>query len=251
MPDTAPADLFDRRRRRARLLRKPRDDTRGFLAGMIVERVRERLDDVGRPLPRVLAIGSHAARLAQNEPRVTQACDADEDRLLPAGIPEGAWDAVLWAGGIEAVNDVPGALVQCRRLLVPGGVLIGCGFGAGTLATLKAALLEAEGDRPAARFHPAIDVRAMGDLLFRCGFTMPMADAETVSARYRALDALIADMRADGIGNALNGAVPPLQRATRRRLDAILADAADMDGRFAERFVLLGFTGWAPEAQGL
>jgi hypothetical protein len=48
---------------------------------------------------------------------------------------------------------------------------------AGSLPALRSIMLAADGDRPAARMHPAVDVRSGAQLLQRVGLGNPVADA--------------------------------------------------------------------------
>lgn len=68
---------------------------------------------------------------------------------------------------------------------------------------LRAALREAEQDRPVARLHPQIDVRSAGDLLLRAGFALPVADKESLTVRYGGLGRLIDDLRGMAAANVL------------------------------------------------
>src|SRR4051812_42838416 len=151
----------------------------------MLEGLLDRLDGVKREFRDVLDLGSFAgdlqlpgARIARLDAgfgfaRAAGGVQADEDRLPFA---DASFDLVISAGVLDQVNDVPGALALVRRVLRPDGLFLGAFAGAGTLATLRACILAAEADRPAARFHPQIDVRSAGDLLSRAGFALPVAD---------------------------------------------------------------------------
>jgi hypothetical protein len=145
---------------------------------------------------------------------------------------------------LDSVNDLPGALTLVRRMLRPDGVFIGALLGGETLSTLRSLLLTAEGDRPAARTHPRVDVRSAGDLLVRAGFAMPVADIETLTVRYASLFTLLADLRGMGATSLLPRA--PLARRTLAAAADAFAASADADGRLAERFDIIFLTGWAP-----
>jgi SAM-dependent methyltransferase len=156
-----------------------------------------------------------------------------------------SFDLVVSAGVLDNVNDVPGALAQIRRALKPDGLFLGAFIGGTSLPTMRASFLQAEADRPAARFHPMIDVRSAGDLLVRAGFALPVADSETLSVRYPDLFRLIGDLRGMAATNVLRGRVP-LARATLAAAAGAFGERADPDGRTAERFDLIFLTGWAP-----
>lgn len=250
------SEIFDRARRRTRRDRAlPRYRDHSFLRDHMVEGLLERLEGVKRSFTDVLDLGSFdasfdlpGARIARVDAgfgfaRVGNGVQADEDRLPFANA---SFDLVVSAGVLDSVNDVPGALALARRVLRPDGLFLAAFLGAGTLSTLKASFLAAEGDRPAARFHPQIDVRSAGDLLSRTGFALPVADVETLTVRYGSIGGLLDDVRGMGAGNLLPGAAP-LSRETLIRAAAAFADRADPDGRTPERFEIVYLTGWAPD----
>jgi SAM-dependent methyltransferase len=251
-------EIFSRaRRRRQRDRIAPTYAEHRFLRDAMVEGLAERLASVTREFADVLDLGCFdggfplptSARVARVDAghafaRVAGGVQADEDRLPFA---DGSFDLVVSAGVLDSVNDLPGALALARRVLRPDGLFLAAFLGAGSLATLRAVLREAEGERPAARLHPQIEVRAAGDLLVRAGFALPVADGETLTVRYGSLARLLADVRGSGSGNLL-AEVAPLSRETLARAAAAWEARADADGRVAERFEIVTLTGWAPDA---
>jgi SAM-dependent methyltransferase len=252
----ADSEIFNRalrRRRRDRAL--PGYADHAFLRDHMVEGLLERLDAVKRDFRDVLDLGSFlgelrlpGARIARLDAgfgfaRASGGVQGDEDRLPFA---DASFDLVISAGVLDQVNDVPGALTLARRVLRPDGLFLGAFLGAGTLATLRGTLLTAEAERPAARFHPQIDVRSAGDLLSRAGFALPVADVETLNVRYSGLGNLLRDLRGMAATNLLPGA-PPVTRAALARAAQGFAERADSDGRTAERFEIVYLTGWAPD----
>lgn len=251
-----PPEIFDRVARRRRRDRAARDyATHDFLRAAMLDGIGERLASVKRDFVDVLdlgcfdgafvaPLGAHVTRIDAGTAFAEQAggIRADEDRLPVAAE---SFDLIVSAGVLDSVNDVPGALAQIRRALQPDGLFLGAFVGGTSLATLRAAFREAEADRPAARFHPMIDVRSAGDLLVRAGFALPVADSETLSVRYADLFGLIADLRGMAASNVLNGRVALNRRALADAATAF-AGRADPDGRVTERFDLIFLTGWAP-----
>jgi SAM-dependent methyltransferase len=154
---------------------------------------------------------------------------------------------------LQAMNDIPGMLVQIRRALKPDGLFLGAFAGAGTLSELRESLLAAEtelygGASP--RVIPFTDVRDAGALLQRAGLALPVADVETVTVRYDSLFGLIADMRAMGETSAL---VDRSRRPGTRKLFARAAEIyaerfSDADGRVRASFSMVWMSGWAPDA---
>ena len=48
---------------------------------------------------------------------------------------------------------------------------------------LRAVMLAADGERPAARMHPMVDVRSGAQLLQRCGYADPVANTRGLDVR--------------------------------------------------------------------
>ena len=249
-------EIFDRAARRHRRDRAaPAFAAHDFLRAAMLDGLAERLVSVRREFTDVLDLGcadcafagAPGMRIARADAgfafaRAAGGVQADEDRLPFA---DGSFDLAVAAGSLDTVNDVPGALTLIRRTLRPDGLFLGAFMGAGSLATLRAVLREAEPDRAVARLHPMIEVRSAGDLLVRAGFALPVADVETLTVRYADLGRLLADLRGMA-GTSLLRERPPLSRAALARATAAFAARAEADGRTAERFEIVTLTGWAP-----
>ena len=254
---TPATDIFDRAARRRRRDRAAAAfAAHDFLRAQMIEGVTDRLDSVKRNFAEVLDLGCcdgalaiEGARIARIDAgyafaRMAGGIQADEDRLP---IADASFDLVVSVGVLDQVNDLPGALSLIRRALRPDGLFLAAFVGAGSLPALRAALRVAEGERPAARLHPQIDVRSAGDLLVRAGFALPVADIEPLDIRYASFGSLLADLRGLAATNLLARRTP-LRRATLARTAAAFADLADPDGRTTERLQIVYLTGWAPDA---
>ncbi len=163
----------------------------------------------------------------------------------------GRFDLVVSALALQGANDLPGALVQIRRVLRPDGLFLGAIVGGRTLTELRAVLTEAEAEVTGGvspRVAPFADVRDMGGLLQRAGFALPVADSEVLTVRYDSLFALMADLRAMGATSTL---VARERRPSRRdmfmRAARLYAERfADPDGRIRATFEIVSLAGWAP-----
>lgn len=251
-----PPAIFDRAlRRRRRDRAAPGWPAHDFLRAQMLELIDDRLAAVKREFRDVLDLGCFdggwtpppGARVARLDPafrfaQVAGGVQGEEERLPFA---DGSFDLVVSAGVLDQVEDVPGALILARRALRPDGLFLGAFLGAGSLPALRAALRTAEGERPAARLHPQVDVRAAGDLLVRAGFALPVADTETLTVRYPHLFRLAEDLRGMAAGNLLASRAP-LSRTTLARAADAFAAGADPDGRVSERFAIVTLTGWSP-----
>ena len=153
---------------------------------------------------------------------------------------------------LQAVNDVPGMLAQIRRTLRPDGLFLAAFAGAGTLAELRESLLAAEAELyggVSPRVAPFPDVRDAGGLLQRAGFSLPVADVETVVVRYDTLYSLMADLRAMGETSVLvdRPRRPASKRLFMRAAEIYAERFTDPDGRIRASFSLVWMSGWAPD----
>ncbi|MEY3704318.1 MAG: hypothetical protein RLZZ561_1938 [Pseudomonadota bacterium] len=245
--------IFSNKRRRlnrARAMRAPADSR--WLLDRMAEDLADRLSFMTLNVTNALLIGHGARELAGTlgaEAALLQ-CDlapapkvhlvADEDRLP---IADASMDLVVACGMLDSIDDLPGALILMRRALRPGGLFLGAMLGAGTLSGLKGIIqtLEASSTLPSAvRFHPQIDVRSAGDLLFRAGFSTPVADQDVISVNYGSFRALRTDIIGAGTGNALNSRQPMSRELYSRA-------RAEIDAGHTEIFAPIFLTGWAPD----
>ena len=259
-PGMAVPQIFNDQRR---LLRRDRAAgnfaAHDFLYRAMADSMLERLEDVTRGFTDVLVVGcpddhladalrSRGSQVSCADPGTVWARRCGGDQLREDALPyaPGSFDLILCCGTLDSVNDLPGALSARRQCLRPDGLMLVAFTGAGSLPRLRAALLAGDGDRPAQRLHPQVDVRALGDLLARAGFAMPVADSEVLDVRYRSLFGLMADLRGMGAAQCLASAPPPLNRESLARAAADFAANADTDGKTSERFVILHGSGWHP-----
>ena len=266
-----PAAVFDRAALRAHRDRAAPGFEGGgdFLLRAVSERLGERLGDVKRRFTRVLDLGCHTGQLGPllrargpldlhveadlSHAMVRRASGphrlvADEERLplRPASL-----DLVVSALGLHWVDDLPGALIQIRRALVPDGLLLAAMLGGETLFELRDSFLHAEARREAgARPHvsPFADLRDAGALLQRAGFALPVVDGERLKVTYASPCALMRDLRAMGEGNAARGRGSRFaRRATFREMAARYREGFGLPGgRVPATFHVLYLTGWRP-----
>lgn len=128
---------------------------------------------------------------------------ADEERL-PFG--PATFDLVVASLALHWINDLPGALIQLRLALRPGGLLLASMPALGTLGALRTALTQAEvaltgGASP--RVSPFPDLRDLAGLMQRAGYTLPVVDVEDMVLAYADPFALLRELRAAGETNAV------------------------------------------------
>lgn len=214
-----------------------------FVLDDIAEDMLERLAFLRHQPARALVLGDITGPLgAALQAQGTQVADG-RDIDLEAPWPTSSLDFIAVIGLLDAVNDLPGALIHIRNALAPGGLAIASFVGGASLPALRAAMLAAEPERPAARMHPLVDPRAAPQLLQRAGWKDPVVDTHTLTVRYGALGTLINDLRDQGLGCALADAAAPLGKPARARAQAAFAARADDSGKTAETFEIVTLTG--------
>jgi SAM-dependent methyltransferase len=174
---------------------------------------------------------------------------AADEEALP--FRDASLDLVVSALTLQFVNDLPGTLVQIRRALKPDGLFVAALIGGETLNELRQSFAAAESDiegGASPRVVPFVDVRALGDLLARAGFALPVTDSDRYTLRYASVFDLMHDLRRMGATNALIARRRiPLRRATLIRMAEIYQERfADADGRLRATFEVVWLSGWAP-----
>ncbi|MDP4003614.1 methyltransferase domain-containing protein [Methylobacterium sp. NEAU K] len=260
----APASLFDTPLARRRLARAERNGYAGFLLDRLVEDLDDRLGavlrgfstvlDLATPGPaavRTLAVRYPEARLI----RLAALPEPGENRIVgdPEALPcaAGSLDLAVSLLALQAVNDLPGTLIQLRRALRPDGLFLGCLLGGATLTELRQSFAQAESEVEGGispRVAPFAAVREAGALLQRAGFALPVADTDTLTVRYADPFGLMRDLRAMGMTNVLTERRrTPLRRATLVRAAEVYAERfSDPDGRVRATFEVLWLSGWVP-----
>jgi SAM-dependent methyltransferase len=244
---TVPTIFADHRRvaraRRAAQRLRSAADPATFLLDDMAEDMIERLAFVRHTPQRALLIGGCTAALEAQLGQASAGLVADVAANPAEPLAGGPFDFIGVIGQLDAINDLPGALIQLRSALTPGGLVIASFIGGQSLPALRAAMLAAEPERPAARLHPLVDARAAPALLQRAGWKDPVVDTRTLAVRYASLDRLVADLRDQGLGNALARPAVPLGKAALARARAAFAARAEADGKTTEIFEIVTLTG--------
>ncbi len=258
-------EIFDRklvRQRRNRSAALWQDHN--FLHAEIADRTADRVHDINRQFDRALHMGAHAQGIADCLPNIDfihtnlsekrlHALDGSrvvcDDELL--AFDDESFDLVISNLSLHSVNDLPGALIQIRRILKPDGLFLASMFGGDTLHEFRQAMMKAELDTlqgSSPRVAPTADVRDMGSLLQRAGFVMPVTDIDTITVSYDNPFKLMHDLRGMGESNVVNKRLKrPTKRSTFMRMAEIYAkDHADADGRIPATFQVIYLSGWSP-----
>jgi SAM-dependent methyltransferase len=192
-------------------------------------RLLDRLDDTTTSFSAALDLGGRGAIAPALLARGMSVISADFSPRMAAsagGIPvtingevlpfgEQKFDLIIAHCSLHWINDLPGALIQLRSALKPGGLFLASLPALGTLAELRAALLDAETTLTGSvnpRISPYPDLRDCAGLLQRAGFLLPVADVEEIEFLYAKPLDLLYDLRAAGETNAVTVRHPSRER---------------------------------------
>lgn len=188
--------------------------------------------------------------------RIAKRVDAfvfDERVILP--VQPASFDAVLSAGGLHWVSDLPNLLLQIRASLRPDGVFLGAMLGGDSLHELRISMQLAEDQlhgRIAPRISPMVHLRDVASLLSSAGFTLPTADADKIVITYENMHALLTHLRGMGETNALTARHIHYGRHTFERAAQIyeqrfgMKEHSQSTTRIPATFEVMYMIGWAP-----
>lgn len=172
-----------------------------------------------------------------------------DEEFLP--FKEGSLDLIISALGIHWVNDLPGAMTQCRMALKPDGMFLAAMLGGETLRELRIACTVAQLERDggiSARVSPLVQVQDAGNLLTGAGFALPTVDVDKYTMRYPSALELIEHLRSMGENNAVAQRVKSLRRETAIAAAAVYeAMFGDNDG-IPATFQVIYMVGWCPHS---
>src|SRR3990170_3292555 len=246
-------NIFDRNLYLARLNRTM-PNRPDILATSIATELAERLDPITREFNHACLIAVDpeplaAAIRASGKVKKLDVLEPSASEILP--LKANDFDAIFDILDLHLVNDVPGALIQVRRALIPDGLFMACMFAGQTLTELRQSWLEAEdlvtsGVSP--RVAPMIDVREMGGLLQRADLALPVVDLDRTIVRYPDAIALIHEIRSLGLSNVMTGRSrkPVTRNLLGEAISIYQQKFSDDDGRIRATIEVAWATAWAP-----
>ncbi|XP_037955617.1 arginine-hydroxylase NDUFAF5, mitochondrial-like [Teleopsis dalmanni] len=172
--------------------------------------------------------------------------EVDEEQLE---FEESSLDLVISSLSLHWVNDLPGCFTKVIKSLKPDGVFIGSLFGGDTLYELRGALQLAELERQggiAPHISPFTQIRDIGALLNRAGFTMLTIDTDEIVVGYPSMYELMWDLKGMAENNAAFNRPAHISRDTLMAASAIYKELYGKDDGVAATFQIIYFVGWKP-----
>lgn len=217
----------------------------GSGTGHIADALRKRW-----PKTRVIALDASRAMLDQGRHRagwLRPLLGRDVDRLQadPRALPlaDASVDVLVAHLSLPWVDQLPGVFAGFRRVLKPDGLLLCSAFGPETLIELH----QAFADDTLPHVHPFAPIAHLGDALMAAGFRDPVLDRDAFTFAYPDLSALLRELRALGMTNAL--AARRRSLTGKGRLAAAQAACETLrrpDGRLPVTWEALYAHAWAP-----
>ena len=198
------------------------------------------------PKSQVLALDLSLSMLRQSRRQAgwwrpfTRLC-ADA-RALP--LADGSVDLVFANLSLAWMEDLPAVFAGLRRVLRPGGLLLCSSFGPETLGELQAAFTgEHEPPQPV----PLLPIAGFGDAMVAAGFRDPVLDRDLFTLTWPDLRALLRELRATGMGNALARRRRGLTGRGRFAAASAACEALrDEQGRLPSTWEVIYAHAWAP-----
>ena len=219
-----------------------------FLHDTAWDGIKDRLAMINKTFTVPAIVTGHPGKWLDLLPNARVVPDTDTLDLFPD-----AHDLVMHVMALHWALDPVGQLIQCRRALVPDGLLLVVLFGGQTLNELRVALSLAETEVTGGlspRVAPMPGIRDLGGMMQRAGLALPVADSETLTVEYRDIWHLMRDLRCMGETSAMKERLrSPTRRAVFDRAQTHYANHfAGPKGRLCASFELITLTGWCPDA---
>ena len=163
-------------------------------------------------------------------------------RALP--LADGSVDLVFANLSLAWMENLPGVFAGLRRVLRPGGLLLCSSFGPETLGELQAAFT---GEHEPPQPIPLLPIAGFGDAMVAAGFRDPVLDRDLFTLTWPDLRALLRELRATGMGNALARRRRGLTGRGRFAAASAACEALrDEQGRLPSTWEVIYAHAWAP-----
>jgi len=170
----------------------------------IGDRMVERLDYIRQQPRRILDLGAgtgfFTAALLKRYRKADARCVCADAESLP--FADDSFDFIFSNLMLQWCTDLESTLLELRRVLAPGGLLMFTTFGPDTLMELRASWEAVDGYTHVNSF---VDMHDVGDALLAAQWAEPVMDSERITVTYRELRTLMRDLKHIGAHNVTAG----------------------------------------------
>ncbi|KAK0081825.1 hypothetical protein PV325_011507 [Microctonus aethiopoides] len=281
LPPNSIMNVFDRQaklRQKERAAADPDVKLYDYIKDEIGYRLADRIFDIKREFKCALDLGcgrGHLAKhvLGDNVKNLIMAdmCSAYIDQAqLPEqvnvekkvldeesfSLDENSLDLVISCLSLHWVNDLPGCFNKIIASLKNDGVFMAAIFGGETLYELRSSLQLADLERDGGispHISPFTQIRDIGSLMNRAGFTMLTIDCDELVIGYPSMFQLMWDLKGMGESNAARNRTLHLKRDTMLAAAAIYEELYGKVKEDGEKYIpatfqIIYMVGWKPDA---
>jgi malonyl-CoA O-methyltransferase len=169
-------------------------------------------------------------------------CVCGDAEALP--FTDASFDFIFSNLMLQWCADLPATLLELRRVLAPGGLLMFTTLGPDTLGELRASWSAVDGYT---HVNPFIDMHDVGDALLQARWAEPVMDTERLTVTYRDLATLMLDLKHIGAHNVNRGRARGL--TGKRRFQAFTAayEQYRSDGVLPSTYEVVYGHAWSPQ----
>jgi len=227
-----------------------------FLHEWVDKQILNRLDVIKKEYETALYIGHSSNELA-SEDKIKNLIHLSpnsnghivgDDEFLP--IKNNSLDLIISNLCLHHANDLLGSLIQSQYSLKSDGLFVGALLGGESLYELRQVLQQTEmelfgGISP--RIAPFADIKALGGLMQRTQYALPVVDSEKVIVEYSDFTKMLHDLRYMGESNFL------IERQNKylgkkfwQRAEEIYKEQFSEDHKFITTYEIIFVLGWKP-----
>jgi malonyl-CoA O-methyltransferase len=203
---------------------------------------------LGRRYPRadITALDIAPAMLQQARARGSwwhrPRCVCGDAEALP--FADAGFDFIFSNLMLQWCADLPATLLELRRVLAPGGLLLFTTLGPDTLGELRASWSAVDGFT---HVNPFIDMHDVGDALLQARWAEPVMDTERLTVTYRDLATLMLDLKHIGAHNVTRGRARGLTGKGRFQAFAAAYEQFRRDGVLPSTYEVVYGHAWSPQ----
>jgi malonyl-CoA O-methyltransferase len=171
-------------------------------------------------------------------------CVCGDAEALP--FADASFDFIFSNLMLQWCTDLPATLLELRRVLAPGGLLMFTTLGPDTLCELRASWSAVDGYT---HVNPFIDMHDVGDALLQARWAEPVMDTERLTMTYRDLATLMLDLKHIGAHNVTRGRARGLTGKHRFQGFTTAYEAFRRDGVLPSTYEVIYGHAWSPPSK--